>query len=82
MLTRIQDNVPHLPVSKSTQMITIELENGVKFTVRASGTEPKIKLYIEGRGDSSDEAKGKAESVRDVLIGEWFGRAEYGLVGP
>ena len=37
------DNVPVLPVSKDSQMITCELEGDVKFTVRGSGTEPKIK---------------------------------------
>ncbi len=37
------DNVPTLPVSKDTQMITCELEDQVRFTVRSSGTELKIK---------------------------------------
>lgn len=36
-----------LPLSKSSPMITCELENGVRFTVRASGTEPKVKFYTE-----------------------------------
>jgi phosphoglucomutase len=35
--------VPVLPVSQSSEMITCELEGGVRFTVRGSGTEPKIK---------------------------------------
>lgn len=37
------DGKPTLPVSKSSQMITVELEGGIRFTVRGSGTEPKIK---------------------------------------
>ncbi|KAI9787709.1 MAG: Phosphoglucomutase-3 [Geoglossum umbratile] len=35
--------LPLLQVSKDSQMITCELEGQVKFTVRGSGTEPKIK---------------------------------------
>lgn len=37
------DNVPNLPVSKDSEMITCWLEGGVRFSVRGSGTEPKIK---------------------------------------
>ena len=43
-----KDNFPDLPVSASGQMITYWLEgtgadDGVRFTLRTSGTEPKIK---------------------------------------
>lgn len=36
-----------LPVSKSSQMITFEFNNGLVITIRTSGTEPKIKYYSE-----------------------------------
>ena len=36
-------HVPELPVSPDSQMITCELDGNVKFTLRSSGTEPKIK---------------------------------------
>jgi phosphoglucomutase len=48
------DNIPILPVSSSSQMITLKLSNGCLFTVRTSGTEPKIKYYSEIRGDDLD----------------------------
>jgi len=66
------DHVPLLPVDKSAQMITCELEGGVAFTTRGSGTEPKIKLYIEGVGESADEAKTAAAAVLQDLLHEWF----------
>lgn len=47
-------------------MITCELEN-VVFTARGSGTEPKIKLYIEGKADSSEKAQKLADEVLDDL---------------
>ncbi len=43
-------------------MIIVTLENGNRFAVRASGTEPKIKYYLFGKGDKqpADLATSKA----------------------
>ncbi|KAI8374330.1 uncharacterized protein BYT42DRAFT_547388 [Radiomyces spectabilis] len=53
----IPGNKPSMPVSASSEMITFRLENNTVFTIRTSGTEPKIKYYSELRGDSEDQAK-------------------------
>lgn len=74
------DHVPDLPVDASAQMITCELDDGARFTVRGSGTEPKIKLYIECVGASSAAAKQGAEEVLADLLREWFRPEENGLV--
>ncbi|KAI4730393.1 hypothetical protein E4T49_01860 [Aureobasidium sp. EXF-10728] len=66
------DNKPTLPVDKSSQMISCELEGNVHFTVRGSGTEPKIKFYIEGSASTSQEAKASAQEVLEDLMKEWF----------
>ena len=71
------DNKPDLPVDASAQMITCELPDVVS-TARGSGTEPKIKLYIEARGPSSEEAKARADEILQDLLREWF-KPEYGL---
>lgn len=41
------NNEAILPVSKSSQMITFNFDNGLVCTLRTSGTEPKIKYYTE-----------------------------------
>lgn len=41
------DHKPVLPVSKSSQMITFNFDNGLIASLRTSGTEPKIKYYAE-----------------------------------
>ncbi|KAL0257799.1 hypothetical protein SLS55_006964 [Diplodia seriata] len=74
-----EDGVPTLPVDKSSQMITCELDGDVRFTVRGSGTEPKIKLYIECRAGSSEEAQKGANDVLQDLLKEWFKPEENGL---
>ncbi|KAH0290196.1 phosphoglucomutase-2 [Aureobasidium namibiae CBS 147.97] len=66
------DNKPTLPVDKSSQMISCELDDNVHFTVRGSGTEPKIKFYIEGSASTSREAKSSAQEVLEDLMSEWF----------
>lgn len=74
-----EDGVPTLPVDKNSQMITCELEGDVRFTVRGSGTEPKIKLYIECRASSSEDAQKGADEVLHDLLKEWFKPEENGL---
>lgn len=38
-----EDQKPALPIDKSSQMLTIWLDRDVRFTIRGSGTEPKVK---------------------------------------
>ncbi|KAF2012357.1 hypothetical protein BU24DRAFT_275345 [Aaosphaeria arxii CBS 175.79] len=73
------DHVPDLPIDPTAQMITCELE-GARFTVRGSGTEPKIKFYIECVAGSGEEAKKGAEGILGDLLREWFVVERYGLV--
>jgi phosphoglucomutase len=74
-----KDHKPDLPVDATSQMITCELDDGSVFTVRGSGTEPKIKLYIECQGKSSAEAKSGATGILGDLLKEWFKPEENGL---
>ena len=76
--SRTEDHVPVLPVSASSEMLTAELVNGVRLTVRGSGTEPKIKIYIDGHSSDEKEARKRVnEAQRDVLK-EWFPLEELG----
>ncbi|KAL8813672.1 MAG: hypothetical protein Q9223_000293 [Gallowayella weberi] len=75
-----RNHIPELPCSASTQMITCWLESsesddGIRFTVRASGTEPKIKLYLECRSKDQESAHKGAVEVLGWLKGGWFGDA-------
>ncbi|KAK7187455.1 hypothetical protein DPSP01_002573 [Paraphaeosphaeria sporulosa] len=74
------NHIPDLPVDPTAQMITCELSDGSRFTVRGSGTEPKIKLYIECASSSSSAAKAGADEVLGDLLREWFKPEENGLV--
>jgi phosphoglucomutase len=52
-------------------MITCRLSD-VIFTARGSGTEPKIKLYIEGLAENAADARRNANEVLKDLLQEWF----------
>lgn len=40
------DNKPDLPEDPTSQMLTLWLDGGVRFTFRGSGTEPKVKCKL------------------------------------
>ncbi|EMC96055.1 hypothetical protein BAUCODRAFT_34822 [Baudoinia panamericana UAMH 10762] len=66
------DGKPDLPVDSAAQMITCWLEDNVVFTARGSGTEPKIKLYIEASASDAGLAKAIADKVLHDLVNTWF----------
>ncbi|KAK9447827.1 uncharacterized protein V1518DRAFT_420532 [Limtongia smithiae] len=76
------DHKPLLPVSKSSEMITAMLDDCVRLTVRGSGTEPKLKVYVEAKSTSRELSKKMANEVWDDLEREWFKPSETGLLGP
>ncbi|KAI5952896.1 hypothetical protein KGF54_003763 [Candida jiufengensis] len=81
---------PILPIDPHNQMITAILEPieksnkdkdlSVRFTCRGSGTEPKIKIYVEGKSTISEsDAINIADKCWETLKKEWFKPKEYGL---
>lgn len=73
------NNKPELPVDASSHMITAVLQprelpaEKVRFTCRGSGTEPKLKVYIEGRSEQGEEAAlDVARKCWNTLRDEWF----------
>jgi len=55
-----------LPVTPGTEMITLFFDNGCVCTLRGSGTEPKLKYYIELNGDFAKKADIDAE-LREMV---------------
>ncbi len=55
-----------------TGMILMELDDGRRLAIRPSGTEPKIKFYLFGRGDpGSLDLESSKEAVRKGLESLW-----------
>ena len=75
-LTDAQGNVSKLDMPETSNVLQSFTVDGTKISVRPSGTEPKIKFYIEVKGEmgcpkcytSADaEAEKKVEAVRKSL---------------
>ncbi|KAL5360290.1 hypothetical protein BJX96DRAFT_150048 [Aspergillus floccosus] len=65
------DLKPTLPVDSSSQMLTLWLDRDVRFTIRASGTEPKVKLYIESCGASREQAVSAVCDAFLAVLEQW-----------
>ncbi|KAG2026789.1 hypothetical protein GB937_001579, partial [Aspergillus fischeri] len=67
-----EDQKPALPIDKSSQMLTIWLDRDVRFTIRGSGTEPKVKVYIESCGASHAQAVDAVCDTFRTVLKEWI----------
>ena len=47
-----------------SNVLEYRLENGCKLIVRPSGTEPKIKIYLSGKGATMDESLAEIEKMK------------------
>jgi phosphoglucomutase len=53
------------------KMLFVDLEDGRSFAVRPSGTEPKIKFYLFGKGAPGGDLDATKQAVGDGLSGLW-----------
>ena len=71
-------NKPDLPVDPTSQMITGRLylpeekDVVVSFTMRGSGTEPKLKVYVEAQASTGEKATNLSIEVWKTLRSQWF----------
>ncbi len=52
-----------------SNVLEYRLENGCKLIVRPSGTEPKIKIYLSGKGATRAESEAVIEKMKDAVPG-------------
>ncbi|KAJ1930337.1 hypothetical protein IWQ60_000358 [Tieghemiomyces parasiticus] len=61
------DTTPHLPTSASSEMISFAFDNGCTLTLRTSGTEPKVKYYLEGSGSDRKQVEAHVQEIAHLL---------------
>ena len=70
----------HTKTDRQSDILVFVLENGSRLIARPSGTEPKIKFYLDARGTDSknaDEVLAQFdESVRVLLRQEQYGKQD------
>lgn len=52
-----------------SNVLEYRLENGCKLIVRPSGTEPKIKIYLSGKGATMEESLAEIEKMKAAAPG-------------
>jgi len=68
-----------LPWTPGDLNITLSLDNGGTLTLRASGTEPKLKYYLEVRGNDPVELAAVADAIEAAVSSELVRPEETGL---
>ena len=67
--SRAEDGASDLPRTPDAQMIMFEFENGCSITLRASGTEPKLKCYSEiASAPESGESVGELRKTLEAFV--------------
>ena len=56
-------------------------DEGVSITgtIRTSGTEPKIKVYLEASGKDRERVSKALQAVKEALAKDWLRCADYGI---
>eukprot|EP00823_Brevimastigomonas_motovehiculus_P000383 TRINITY_DN10471_c0_g1_i1.p1 TRINITY_DN10471_c0_g1~~TRINITY_DN10471_c0_g1_i1.p1 ORF type:complete len:604 (-),score=158.69 TRINITY_DN10471_c0_g1_i1:305-2116(-) len=79
--TAFADKKSILPIVSDSHMITFRFENGTTCTLRGSGTEPKLKYYVECNSSESEaKAKELLEEMAAAIVKEFLQPELNGLV--
>ena len=65
-------NVSTLPRDPSAHMITFRFSNGCTCTMRNSGTEPKLKWYVECSAPEKEEAQKLTDQMTEAIIRDFI----------
>ena len=64
---KVLEMIDHLETEKQNDILVFNLENDGRVIFRPSGTEPKIKMYIDTSGKTVEDAKAQALKIKEDL---------------
>lgn len=77
---KVVQAIDHTKTDRQSDILVFVLENGSRLIVRPSGTEPKIKFYLDARGTDAKDAENVLAhfdaSVRAILRQEQYGKQD------
>lgn len=77
---KVAQFIDHTKTERQNDILVFVLENGSRLIARPSGTEPKIKFYLDARGTDAENADQVLaqfdESVRALLRQEQYGKQD------
>lgn len=77
---KVTQFIDHSKTDRASDILVFVLENGSRLIVRPSGTEPKVKFYLDVCGTdpkNADEVLAEFdENVRQILRQERYGKQD------
>lgn len=77
---KVAQFIDHTKTDRASDILVFVLENGSRLIVRPSGTEPKVKFYLDARGTDPKNAEDVLaqfdEAVRQILRQEKYGKQD------
>ncbi len=65
----VDEYIDHLQTEKNENILVFSLEGGHRLIFRPSGTEPKLKVYVDTQATTLAEARQVAENLKQALAG-------------
>jgi phosphomannomutase len=79
--TKFENGLSVLPIQNDAQMLTFTFKNGATCTLRNSGTEPKLKYYVEVVDyETKENAEKLLIDMTKAIVDEFIRPTEYSLV--
>jgi phosphomannomutase len=66
-LERVEDLLDGVEDLPRADVLRLWMVDGSRLIVRPSGTEPKLKAYLDVRGDSADDARARLSALTDAV---------------
>lgn len=63
----VEQYIDHLTTEKNNDILVFHLSGGHRVIFRPSGTEPKLKVYLDTKGKTLDDAKDVGETLKIAL---------------
>ena len=74
----VAQSIDHLQTERQNDILVYHLANGSRLIVRPSGTEPKVKFYLDAKGSSEADAQNVLQAfdaaVREMLRQDVYGK--------
>ncbi len=63
----VEQYIDHLETAKASNILVFHLAGGQRVIFRPSGTEPKLKIYLDTKGETLADAKMTIEAIKQDL---------------
>ncbi|UJF23645.1 phospho-sugar mutase [Suttonella sp. R2A3] len=63
----VEEFIDHQQTDRRSNILVFHLDNGARVIIRPSGTEPKVKIYSDAKGETQAEARAVIEQLSKAM---------------